>query len=238
MAHRTAERRIRVPVAHSAWRWMAFAHWRVEPGAVQALLPRGLEVDTYDGAAWLSLTPFELADVRPGLPGLHGVDRGWSTLETNLRTYVRRPGGPDGLWFLSLDVENVLAVAGARLGVGAPYFRADLTLRREAGTVAYSGRRIGSDADYAIVLRPGEPIEPDPLEVWLTSRWRAYTRHLGRLWMLPVEHEPWPLRAAEVLELRETVTDAAGFEALGAPDLVHWSEGVRRVRSGAPRPCA
>jgi len=176
--------------------------------------------------------------VRPGLPGSGRIDRGWTTLETNLRTYVRGPGGADGLWFLSLDIDNVLAVAGARAAVGAPYFRADLTLRRDAGTIAYAGRRLGADAAYEVVLRPGEPIEPDPLEVWLTSRWRAYTRHLGRLVMLPVEHEPWPLRAAEVLELRETVTAAAGFEALGSPDLVHWSEGVRRVRSGAPRPCA
>jgi uncharacterized protein len=51
-------------------------------------------VDEYDGMAWVSLTPFLMAAVRPaGVP----IEPGFSTFpETNLRTYVRRPDGRDG----------------------------------------------------------------------------------------------------------------------------------------------
>ena len=236
MAQRTAEQHIAAPVAFCAWRSMLFAHWRVEPDRLQRLLPPGLEVDTHDGSAWVSLTPFEMADVRPGLPGLGRTRRGWTTLETNLRTYVRRPGGADGLWFLSLDIVNPLAVGVARMGVGAPYFRADLDLRREGDTVSYSGRRGSDGPGYDATAQLGPHVEPDPTAVWLTSRWRAFTRHLGQVLVVPVEHEPWPVREVR-LELSETVTVAAGLDGLGPPDLAHWSEGVH-VRVGFPRPSA
>ncbi len=71
--------------------------------------------------------------------------------------------------------------------------------------------------------------------MWLTSRWRAYTRHLGRLWETPVTHEPWPLRAASVLEVEESLTAAAGLPAPVGEPLVHYSDGVRDVRIGVSR---
>ncbi|HSL08159.1 MAG TPA: DUF2071 domain-containing protein [Pseudonocardiaceae bacterium] len=46
----------------------------------------GLDVHTYDGVAWVGLTPFLLCDFRPpGFPAIPGL----STFpETNVRTYV------------------------------------------------------------------------------------------------------------------------------------------------------
>ncbi|MER5185504.1 DUF2071 domain-containing protein [Streptomyces sp. NPDC002896] len=69
--------------------------------------PEQLVVDEYEGAAWVGLTPFVTADVRPPavpafLPGLP------TSAETNLRTYVRHPHGLDGLWFLSLGIACLL----------------------------------------------------------------------------------------------------------------------------------
>jgi len=34
------------------WRDLAYIHWEYEPEEVQALLPAGIEVDTFDGKAW------------------------------------------------------------------------------------------------------------------------------------------------------------------------------------------
>jgi uncharacterized protein YqjF (DUF2071 family) len=89
-----------------------------------------------------------------------------------------------------------------------------------------------------VVVRPGDPIEPAERDLWLTSRWRAYTRRLGVLWVTPVEHEPWPLAGAAVDVLEETLTTAAGLPAPGGEPVVHFSEGVRHVRLGPSRPCA
>ncbi|WP_128374373.1 YqjF family protein [Streptomyces cavernae] len=231
-----AEQRVRVPALRARWLTQTFVHWAFPTDQVQALLPEGLVVDEYDGAAWVSLTPFVMADVRPAgvpavMPGLP------SFAETNLRTYVRGPDGRDGLWFLSIEVACPVML-GAR-AIGAPYNQGRLSVSsdRPANAVSYAGSRWGGAPSYRLVVRPGEPIAPTDRDVWLTSRWRAYTRRFGMVWETPVEHEPWPLSAATVDGLEETLTTAAGLPAPTAEPLVHFSPGVRHVRLGLSRPC-
>ncbi|MFE2263604.1 YqjF family protein [Streptomyces griseosporeus] len=229
-----AEQRVRLPALRAGWLTQTFVHWSYPVEAVQALLPEPLVVDAYEGAAWVGLTPFVMADVRPpGVPaGLPGVP---TFPETNLRTYVRHPGGRDGLWFLSLEVACPLMLAARAVGV--PYHPGSLHATRRKETVAYSGRRWAGGASYRLVVRPGGPVErPTERDVWLTSRWRAYTRRLGLLWETPVEHEPWPLAGAGIEVLEETLTASAGLPAPSGEPVVHFSEGVRHVRLGAPRP--
>jgi uncharacterized protein YqjF (DUF2071 family) len=230
-----AEQRVRLPALRAGWLTQTFVHWPFPPQAVQALLPAELVVDEYEGAAWVGLTPFVMADVRP--PGVPATLPGLPTFaETNLRTYVRHRDGRDGLWFLSLDVACPVMLAAR--AVGAPYHPGTLSLSANGGTVSYAGSRWLGDASYRVVVRPGDPIEPAERDLWLTSRWRAYTRRLGVLWVTPVEHEPWPLADAAVDVLEETLTTAAGLPAPGGEPVVHFSEGVRHVRLGPSRPCA
>ncbi|PWI10518.1 hypothetical protein DIZ27_11035 [Streptomyces sp. NWU339] len=231
-----AEQRVRLPALRAGWLTQTFVHWPFRPEAVQALLPEELVVDEYDGAAWVGLTPFVMADVR--LPGVPAALIGLPTFaETNLRTYVRHRDGRDGLWFLSIEVAFPLMLVAR--AIGAPYNPGSLSVSTDGDAVAYSGTRGNRDASYRVLVRRGEPVEPTERDVWLTSRWRAYTRRLGMLWETPVEHEPWPLAGAAVDVLEETLTTAAdlGEAPLGEP-VVHFSEGVRHVRLGLPRPCA
>ncbi|MDQ0765983.1 YqjF family protein [Streptomyces canus] len=228
-----AEQRVRVPAVRARWRRQTFVHWPFPPVAVQALLPRELVVDEYDGVAWVGLTPFVMADVRPagvpaGVPGLP------SFAETNLRTYVRREDGRDGIWFLSIDVACPLMLAAR--AVGAPYTLGALRVATDGDTVSYAGSRGAGEVSYRLYVRPGDPVQPAERDVWLTSRWRAYTRRLGRLWETPVEHEPWPLAYAAVDVLEETLTAAAGLPAPLDEPVVHFSPGVEHVRLGPSRP--
>ena len=82
------------------WDNLTFLHWRYQPEIIRPMLPRKLELDTFDGAAWVGLTPFIVTRTRPpGLPSLPWV----STFpEMNVRTYVRGPDGARGIWFFSL----------------------------------------------------------------------------------------------------------------------------------------
>ncbi|MDG9719784.1 DUF2071 domain-containing protein [Streptomyces sp. DH24] len=229
-----AEHRVRVPALRTGWLTQTFVHWSFAPEAVQALLPAELVVDEYEGAAWVGFTPFVMADVRP--PGVPAAVPGLPTFaETNLRTYVRHRNGRDGLWFLSIEVACPLMLATR--AVGAPYNPATLSVSAGGETVSYAGSRWTGGASYRLVVRPGDKITATERDVWLTSRWRAYTRRLGMLWETPVEHEPWPLADVAVDVLEETLTTAAGLPApLGEP-LVRFSEGVRHVRLGLSRPC-
>ena len=224
------------PVACQRWRLMSFLHWSYEPGQVSGLLDDGVELDTHDGRAWVGLTPFLMEDFRvaclPPLPGLSTFP------ETNVRTYVRGPGGTDGLWFLSLDADSLATVVGASVGYGVPYRWADMSVD-EAGAVGYrSRRRLDSSAGHRIAVRPVRPFGPDELsdlDHWLPGRWRAYTRIAGRLAVVPVEHQPWPLWRAELEELEESLLAAAGLPNPQGPPLVHYSPAVD-VRLGAPHP--
>jgi uncharacterized protein YqjF (DUF2071 family) len=219
-----AEQRVRLPALRASRLTQTFVHWPFRPEAVQALLPAHLVVDEYEGAAWVGLTPFVMADVR--LPGLLAATPGLPAFaETNLRTYVRQPDGRDGLWFLSVEVACPLLPAARAVGV--PYSPGSLSVSAAGDRVSYAGSRWTGGASYRLVVRPGDPVEPTERDVWPTSRWRAYTRRLGMLWETPVEHEPWPLAHACVDVLEQTLTTAAG---LPRPPARPWS--TTRKESG------
>ena len=239
MAGAIPEEKVDSPVVRVRWDRLTFLHWRFDPGIVQARVADGLEVEVIDGSAWVALTPFVMANFRiASLPSLPGI----STFpETNLRTYVRGPGGRDGLWFLSLEVANLPTMLGARLGVGAPYHWATMSVDDDSGAIRYRSRRRppeDTQAMHDIVVRPGEPL--DPAEVserdhLLTGRWRAWTTLAGsKLATVAVEHQPWPLWRAEVTHLEETLFTAAGLPLPDGDPLVHYSPGVD-VKLGAPQ---
>ncbi|MEV5241916.1 DUF2071 domain-containing protein [Streptomyces cinnamoneus] len=232
MVSRAAEQRVRLPLFKARWLTQTFVHWRYEPAAVQRLLPHGLTAGTCDGSAWVTLTPFAMTALRPaGLPPTPVA-----FCETNLRTYVRLPDGRDGLWFLSLEVTAPPMLAARAIGI--PYRLGRLRIREQGDIVRYTGVRAGGRPSYDLTVRPGAPVVPDDLDVWLTSRWRAFSLDPAgaRLWETPVEHEPWPLRRAALAGFDQTLTAAAGLPQPPAPALVHFSPGVRHVRLGVPRP--
>jgi hypothetical protein len=224
---------VRVPVLRQAWRTVSFVHWRYPVLSLQSLLPPGLVAEEYDGSGWLTLTPLWMRDVRlPGIPAVPGLS---TFAETNLRTYVRGPGGEPGLWFFSLDAARTWVTIGARLALGAPYFRAALAIEDGDG-IRYTGTRKGrSRVAYRLHVQPGPKIGASALDLWLTHRWRAYTRHAGRLLEIPVRHTPWSLRTALVTMLDESLTTAAGLLPPGDVALAHYSAGVAGVAFGVPR---
>jgi uncharacterized protein len=85
-----------------------------------------------------------------------------------------------------------------------------------------------------LTISVGDAVEPTPLEVWLTARWGAHTRKAGRTWWVPNEHGPWPLRAAQVIELDDELLEASGVQPAGDRLRALFSPGVR-TRFG--RPC-
>ncbi len=100
-------------------------------GALRPLLPPGLELDLYEGRAYVGLTPFTMTGVRPAwLPPIPFVSR---FHETNVRTYVHAGGRDPGVWFFSLDASGALAVLGARALLGLPYCYAQIDMTVETG---------------------------------------------------------------------------------------------------------
>ncbi|MGN9779145.1 DUF2071 domain-containing protein [Micromonospora sp. H33] len=42
------------------WSWIAFIHWHSPPSLLQSMLPSRLAVETFDGSAWVGLTPLHM----------------------------------------------------------------------------------------------------------------------------------------------------------------------------------
>ena len=131
--------RVKWPLMFQNWEQLTFLHWRYPAEVIRALIPSELELDTFDGAAWVGLTPFMLSGLRPPfLPALPWISH---FPEMNVRTYVRGPDGERGIWFFSLEADRLAAVAGARLSYGLPYRWADMRVRRDSTQIEYTSRR-------------------------------------------------------------------------------------------------
>jgi len=110
---------------YQSWGKLLFLHWPVTAESLRPLIPKPLVLDTFDGTAWIGITPFTMWDVRPVfLPSLPFLSE---SHELNVRTYVYLDGIP-GIWVFSLDANNTIAVWGARLAFHLPYFNARMSL--------------------------------------------------------------------------------------------------------------
>ena len=229
------------PVWRQQWLEFLCLHWSYPPETVQALLPSELTVDTFEGKAWVGLTPLLMNDVAPtGLPALPWLGR---FPEINLRTYVRGPDGEDGLWFFSLEAARLPFVLAARSIYGVPYVWASMRVERPEERVRhYESRRCWPGSNGALVdvtVEIGEAMaegEVSERDVFLIGRWRAYSVHpVAGLLVTDVGHPAWPLQKASVRHLEESVLEAAGLPPRTDPPLVHFSPGVG-IRLGLPRP--
>jgi len=219
-------------VMRQNWRELLFLHWEISPDALQARLPAGLTIDTFEGRAFAGLVPFTMTGVRPdGLPAFGPLS---DFHETNVRTYVHYEGRNPGVWFFSLDAASSPAVLGARALFHLPYHRARLHLTRDTvtGTIAYAGRRLwpgphpGSYAIRAVPQGAVTPASPGTLEHFLVERYLLYATHRGRLYRGQVHHRPYPLQTAETHAVEENLLAVNGLTRPDAPPLAHFAAGV------------
>ena len=215
----------RRPVMRQRWDDLFFLHWEYAAEAIQARLPAGLTVDTFEGKAHLGVVGFRMNAVRPiGLPALP-----WLSYfnELNVRTYVRDASGEPGVWFFSLDCDRAPAVVIARAGFGLPYEHAAMDF---GPGLAQSCRRSGETdtAQYAWAPTSTPQVAiPGTLEFHLAERYSFFSERGGRLVRGQVFHTPYELSQASATAWSDLPLRWDGFAVGGrAPDLAHWCQGV------------
>jgi uncharacterized protein YqjF (DUF2071 family) len=220
------------------WNDLLFAHWPIPAEAMEALLPAGLEVDTFDGFAWVGIVPFWMDRVRTRLHG--NLTVGFPSTNTfpelNLRTYVRSGlTGKAGVFFFSLDAASPLAVAGARILFHLPYFLARMSrVSASDGSVNYRSHRLltGDTVDFAAAYRglgrPADslPSQPGSIEHFLTERYCLFTAHRDRILVGEIHHLPWPLEPAEAEIRVNDLPRAHGLVLPDRPPILHFSRSL------------
>lgn len=187
------------------------------------IAPR-LRLDTFEGRAWVGVTPFTMWGIRPTLlPSLPVLSQ---SHELNVRTYVHMEDVP-GVWFFSRDASNALAVLGARLFLGLPYFQARMRLQEKHHDIHFTSTRIHLGAPAARcegTWSCGESLPSPPsdtLDFFLIERYCLYTTWLGQLFRVRIFHRPWPLRRVERLSFTSTMLESQGLPTPSEEPLLH-----------------
>ena len=200
--------------ARMQWADLLFLHWRVPPDAIRAALPEGLELDTFDGSAWIGLVPFRMA--RCSFTGFGWMPRLENFYECNVRTYVRARA-LCGVWFFSLDAQNLLPVLGGRWMWNLNYVYSAFDVRRDGHTHNYAlKRRPGPwpKAETRIsweVTSQRTLAKEGSLEHFLTERYWLFTSRRNSIYAGRVRHNPWPLHNAELRHVHDSLIGAAGI---------------------------
>lgn len=225
-------------VLRMRWVDLLFAHWAFEPEPIRRLLPGdpALELDLFDGHAWIGVVPFTMTDVSaravPAIPRLSTFP------EVNVRTYVTYRGSP-GIWFLSLDARSWPTVLGGRAVFHLPYHHADMAARRSGDAVVYRSRRTGRGMPGAFdaTYRPTGPVTIPPaasFDRWATQRLRLFVAdRRGRIWRTEIEHGAWPLQPAEATLDARSLLASHGLTQPDVDPILHFA-GRLDVRGWPP----
>lgn len=224
------------------WSRLLFMHWPVPVESLRPHVPAMLDIDTFDGHAWLGVVPFTMTGVRarltPPVPGPGAFH------ELNVRTYVTYQDKP-GVWFFSLDAASRTAVEAARLGFKLAYFKACMSLNEHDGRIEYASERIdrrGKPASLRCTYRAtgaAQRSQPGSIESFLTDRYRLFAcdlppREPKRLWVGEIDHDPWLLSPASCELEHNSMAAPIGIDTPDDTALLHMAERVS-VRAWWPR---
>ncbi|MCU0710675.1 MAG: DUF2071 domain-containing protein [Pirellula sp.] len=206
------------------WRDLLFLHWKIPTEELRPLVPKELEIDTYDGQSFVALVPFRMCEIcPPWLP----KRLAFTFFETNVRTYVLHKGKP-GVYFFSLDASSRLAVWAARLGWSLPYYYAKMQSesRGELRTYRCTRGHVRSLVEFS----PSGDLEtakPGTMEHFLLERYVLFVKRSGIIYSGTVHHAPYSYQPSIVNRLDDSLVANSGLKLpKNMPDLAHYSPGV------------
>lgn len=226
------------------WYHLLFMHWPVDAAMLRPFIPRELEIEMFDGSAWIGVVPFGMKNIRlrgpcsfnwPPIPGTSAF------LELNVRTYVRlraneyvqKPQQKPGVWFFSLDAANRLAVEVARRWFHLPYYFAAMELAENNNSFHYKSvrtHRSAPTAEFECKYSPSGDVyhsKPGTLDSWLTERYCLYsTNRKGSLMRGEIHHAPWNLQPARAELITNSMPSASTLTIPRKDPILHFSREI------------
>lgn len=185
------------------WNDLLFINFSIAPERIQQRLPPGMQVDTFQGMAYVSIVPMTLQQFSvKGLPPVFKK----KFLECNVRTYVTVNQEP-GIYFFSLDANSLPEVLGARWLFNLNYrFRRMrfLAQHQKYSFTILSGLTRSSQTQIHAKIGP-EVESPDALLQFCTNRNTYFVNRRKRLYKGYVMHEPWAFNAITQFKLETTL---------------------------------
>jgi uncharacterized protein YqjF (DUF2071 family) len=177
------------------WKDLIMANYEVDPALLAGRVPRGTELDLFEGKCFVSLVGFMFLDTRVlGIPIPFHVN----FEEVNLRYYVKRETGNEtrrAVCFVKEIVPRFAIAAVARTMYGEPYECWSMDHARTETTVSYDWSKSGCKNHLSVDIDDsvGVPAEGSHGEFIIEHYWGYTERGNGRVDEYKVEHPKWEL---------------------------------------------
>lgn len=217
-------------VMQQTWNNVWFIHLPVSSESLRHLIPQRLQIDTYQGQAWIGIVLFVMEGIYlRGVP----VKLFPSFPEINVRTYVTFNGKP-GVFFLSLDAEHWVTYTLGKKWFRLPYFYSHIAALNENQSFTYHcvrKDRLSPPAAFNGTVTPVSDVyfsKPGTLEYWLIERYRLFSvDSKGRIYSGEIHHVPWPLQKGEgAITMNTLISPFHAAPVTDAKPIFHFSSGV------------
>ena len=210
---------------YQEWHDTVLFHWKVPKILLEKYIPEGLELDTFNSIAWVSLVLFEVKNMRmrnvPALPYISHFH------EINVRTYVIKDGIP-GIYLFSIETDKLIEVLFTRLLIGLPYKKS--IINRTKSTLLADNTALNSHLNIEF-KKETSPVEKTDLNVWLSERHALYENCNKKIGRFDIHHPEWELHnlTAKIIKIKY---QAGRYNLNIYPDKVHYSKKTEVVLWG------
>ncbi|MDH3491914.1 MAG: DUF2071 domain-containing protein [Acidobacteriota bacterium] len=185
------------------WEDLIMANYAVDPSLIEELLPKGTEIDLFDGKCYVSLVAFRFVDTRVlGIPFPFHKD----FEEVNLRFYVTRDTGEEirrGVVFVKEIVPKPLITFVARTLYGEPYETWSMSHNKTASGLTYKWS--DKNSSNRLHIETGDNLgvpKAGSLEEFIIEHYWGYTKRGNRRTdEYRVAHPKWELFDINYVEL-------------------------------------
>ncbi|MBM7694645.1 uncharacterized protein YqjF (DUF2071 family) [Peribacillus deserti] len=213
------------------WNDLLFLHWPVPVEILREKVPKRLDLDLFEGTAWITITPFKVTGMRfHGLPPIPFMN---AYLELNVRTYVRFNGIP-GIYFFSLDANHLPSVLGAKTFFALPYKLARMSYKKKNGVITFTANRTPAGEKEEIFKASYEPegelfsAVPGTLDYWLMERYCLFTYRGSQFYRGDIHHDQWKMTLAKTDIEANTMPSILPDSCYNGKPFIHYSP-FRRV---------
>nr|WP_295969965.1 DUF2071 domain-containing protein [uncultured Bacillus sp.] len=207
------------------WKDVLFLHWPVSAEWLQPHIVPGLQLDLFDGTAWIGLVFFQVHGMRPRfMPPIPYLS---SYLQLNVRTYVTNKDKP-GVYFFNLDVNSGLAAFLARVVYSLPFRKAEMKQCQQGDFVDITSvkKNMQVEERLSCSYTPVSSLycaRRNTLDYWLLERYCLWNIKQGELFRTDIHHTQWNLQQAEVILLFNTMAHFLPSFIFDCHPLVHYS---------------
>ena len=186
-----------------SWKNLLFQHFEIEDiTSLEKYLPNNCTFDSYDGKFYIGLVSMSMTDVKH--KAIENIVWFKNYNELNVRTYIIHDNKP-GVLFLSLDVDSMISILGARLLYGLPYRYAHYKNSVNEITSIKTGK-IQFQTQYEPISEP-KIYKKDTFAFWATERYFFVNKYLGVSFKGIIFHNSWELSMAKVKNTNLSILD-------------------------------